>query len=104
MAATVQDILNSVQDSTAASQRCAGSLWKLALSDPDETYEDLRQCIDYLVSLGQVKLAPSAVRDGQAWCKFRCSVGSGQSWSLREHTHTAQNFPNIYNIRSAPTH
>jgi hypothetical protein len=53
-AITVGQLLNSAQDSAAAADRCAGSLWKLAVADPDGTYEELRRCVDHLVTLGQV--------------------------------------------------
>uniref|UniRef100_A0A383VSX8 Nuclear condensin complex subunit 3 C-terminal domain-containing protein n=1 Tax=Tetradesmus obliquus TaxID=3088 RepID=A0A383VSX8_TETOB len=52
-AVTVGQLLNSAQDSAAAADRCAGSLWKLAVADPDGTYEELRRCVDHLVTLGQ---------------------------------------------------
>ncbi|WIA22943.1 hypothetical protein OEZ85_001312 [Tetradesmus obliquus] len=52
-AITVGQLLNSAQDSAAAADRCAGSLWKLAVADPDGTYEELRRCVDHLVTLGQ---------------------------------------------------
>ncbi|KAF6263324.1 nuclear condensing complex subunit [Scenedesmus sp. NREL 46B-D3] len=53
LAASVSQLLNSAQDSAAAAERCASSLWKLAVADPDGTYEELRRCVDHLVTLGQ---------------------------------------------------
>jgi hypothetical protein len=53
--ASVGQLWNSAQDSAAAAERCASNLWKLAVADPDGTYEELRRCVDFLVTLGQVK-------------------------------------------------
>jgi hypothetical protein len=54
MVQTVGQLLNSAQDSAAASERCAAAFWRLALQDPDATHASLLQCMDYLVTLGQV--------------------------------------------------
>lgn len=53
-APSVGQLLNSAQDSAAASERCASSLWKLALADPDGTYEELHKCVDHQVTVSQV--------------------------------------------------
>lgn len=65
-ATTVGQLLNSAQDSAAAAERCAGGLWKLAVADPDGTYEELRKCMDYLVTLAQVSVSSQAAH-GRAW-------------------------------------
>jgi hypothetical protein len=74
----VGQLLNSAQDSAAAADRCAGGLWKLAIADPDDTYEELRRCVDYLVTLSQVGASCQACTRASAWTAvlqvFLCCV------------------------------
>lgn len=52
--ASVAELLNAAQESAAACDRCAGSLWKLILKDADAAFDSLTSCVDHLLTVSQV--------------------------------------------------
>lgn len=74
----VAGLFNAVQRSSAATERCAKHLWRLAAQAPEEVAEALSSCVELVLTAGQVRMrcGMGCVRV-RAWRRaLRCTLAA----------------------------